>query len=767
MAVSRKVTVGVFAETAEAQRKLDAIAAEAEALGKLNPEIKPQIDRRAASQSLAVLTAELRKAGKEAEGLSGSAGSVAASAESAGAGLTSMASPMGALIGAGVALSPVIFTLGAGLGGLAIGAAGTLSPLLKAAQAAGGLKANLHKLNPEQQAAGRSLLGLGKDYAAFEKALAPAVLSDFSGAVRIAGHVLHDLEPVSKATGIALGGLLSAVDKELASGTWQQFFGFMAREAGPDISLVTANLTDLMQLLPPLVQSLQPVAAGFLTLSDDILKSASAAHKWNAEADRGINRVPVLGQVYRGVIFNFDHLWKTLGFKTTPALKRAATASTALGVSIGTVTSALSAQLTPLLTSQQDWVTWKQSQQAAKTAIDHVKGSLNGQSTAALAADQQIITSTQSAIAFAGSQDKTKAGVARASRVIQDQITFLETHASKSRIAKKEIDLLREAERKLRDIHQQLTVTGAGRWDVVGPGGPGHHVGKMPAAAGWRVPGFGGGDRWPALLEGGEAVIPKHLVPPLAPFLKANKVPGFSAGGIVASYQGAVPGLGKWLVSEDNATLLALQSAVAKATFAGMRAAMSGFGAGQGRAGLRPLENLWTGAGGPGGGTAHVAAAIALAESGGRANAVGPRTPSGSAMGLWQILGQVVAGNIFDPHINALNAVSKYFSAGGFSPWVTFETGAYKQFMDSGGWLRPGWNPPMYNATGRPEHLVPVRSSRPGEDLGPKLDKIIKQNARMIALLETAPAATGAATARGTSRALNGMRIPAARPRGG
>ena len=28
---------------------------------------------------------------------------------------------------------------------------------------------------------------------------------------------------------------------------------------------------------------------------------------------------------------------------------------------------------------------------------------------------------------------------------------------------------------------------------------------------------------------------------------------------------------------------------------------------------------------------------------------------------------------------------------------------------DSGGWLKPGWNPPMINNTGRPEHLVPAR----------------------------------------------------------
>ena len=49
---------------------------------------------------------------------------------------------------------------------------------------------------------------------------------------------------------------------------------------------------------------------------------------------------------------------------------------------------------------------------------------------------------------------------------------------------------------------------------------------------GGRIPGYGGGDTVPAMLEPGEAVVPKHLVPQLAPFLGANKVPGFAAGGL-------------------------------------------------------------------------------------------------------------------------------------------------------------------------------------------------------------------------------------------
>jgi len=53
------------------------------------------------------------------------------------------------------------------------------------------------------------------------------------------------------------------------------------------------------------------------------------------------------------------------------------------------------------------------------------------------------------------------------------------------------------------------------------------------AQTGWRVPGYGGGDIFPAMLEPGEAVVPKHLVHQIAPFMAAHKVPGFAAGGIM------------------------------------------------------------------------------------------------------------------------------------------------------------------------------------------------------------------------------------------
>jgi hypothetical protein len=77
-------------------------------------------------------------------------------------------------------------------------------------------------------------------------------------------------------------------------------------------------------------------------------------------------------------------------------------------------------------------------------------------------------------------------------------------------------------------------------------------------------------------------------------------------------------------------------------------------------------------------------------------------------------------------------------------------------WYDSGVSYLPTGPSIAWNMTGRPERVG-------GEDLGPLLRKIIKQNGRVIALLETAPAAQ----AQATTRALNGLRVPVTRPRGG
>ena len=78
------------------------------------------------------------------------------------------------------------------------------------------------------------------------------------------------------------------------------------------------------------------------------------------------------------------------------------------------------------------------------------------------------------------------------------------------------------------------------------------------------------------------------------------------------------------------------------------------------------LEQLWVSAGGPSWAAAH-AASIAECESGGRVDAY---NPSG-ATGLWQILGSVVPGSLYNAYVNALNAVAKFRASGQtFAQWV-------------------------------------------------------------------------------------------------
>ncbi len=96
------------------------------------------------------------------------------------------------------------------------------------------------------------------------------------------------------------------------------------------------------------------------------------------------------------------------------------------------------------------------------------------------------------------------------------------------------------------------------------------------------------------------------------------------------------------------------------------------------------MSKLWAATGGPRS-QAHVAGAVGMAESGGDPNAVGPPTQWGQAKGLWQILGQVVGGDIFDPTVNAKNAIKKYTDAGGWSPWEAYTNGNYQRYMQRGG----------------------------------------------------------------------------------
>jgi hypothetical protein len=114
---------------------------------------------------------------------------------------------------------------------------------------------------------------------------------------------------------------------------------------------------------------------------------------------------------------------------------------------------------------------------------------------------------------------------------------------------------------------------------------------------------------------------------------------------------------------------------------------------GQGGTGTRytyaQLMGLWINAGGPPA-VAAIAAAIAEAESGGCTAAQNPTDNNGTqtSWGLWQISNGTHAmpvANIYDPNVNARAAVAKYRGAGNaFTPWGTFNSGAYKPFLSPG-----------------------------------------------------------------------------------
>jgi hypothetical protein len=84
----------------------------------------------------------------------------------------------------------------------------------------------------------------------------------------------------------------------------------------------------------------------------------------------------------------------------------------------------------------------------------------------------------------------------------------------------------------------------------------------------------------------------------------------------------------------------------------------------------------------------NTATAIALAESSGNPNAAGDPTLGGS-YGLWQINlaahPEYTAQALYDPQTNANAAYAIYSAAGGqFTPWTTFNTGAYEAYLQNG-----------------------------------------------------------------------------------
>jgi hypothetical protein len=287
----------------DAKAKAARIDAQLTALSKKH--IDPEIDVRTAraEASLAALDLSLERLG----GKSGKEGAVGAAAT----GLSGLVTPMGAAVAAGVALSPVIATLGVGLGGMGAAAFGVISPIEKAAQKTGGLRANMASLGPEQQIVAKSLLGLGQQYHAFESALQPQVLGAFNAGIKIAGSLMRDVEPVAAATGKAFDSFLGQFGATLQDSQWKSFWSFMATTAPQDMQMLGKFVIDLTNDLPGLLRGLQPVATGFLQVSDAVAKGLG-----RLEAPP---RTSTLGELER--------FFASKSFPVTPAMAAAAAES--------------------------------------------------------------------------------------------------------------------------------------------------------------------------------------------------------------------------------------------------------------------------------------------------------------------------------------------------------------------------------------------------------------------------------------------------------
>ena len=161
-----------------------------------------------------------------------------------------------------------------------------------------------------------------------------------------------------------------------------------------------------------------------------------------------------------------------------------------------------------------------------------------------------------------------------------------------------------------------------------------------------------------------------------------------------------ITGMASTFQSQATAAMVASMQAAMKAavTAAAKAAAASAASStytktGAGDYTLAQLEALWIQAGGNPA-VAYNMARIAIAESGGNPNAYN----ASGATGLWQILGAVVSGNLYNPLVNAKNAVAKY-NAGGYAPWESDPAAAGLLGMAQGGLIGgPAapfpWTPP-------------------------------------------------------------------------
>jgi hypothetical protein len=517
-------------------------------------------------------------------------------------------SGIGALVGAGAALAPVVATLGFGLTGLAAAAYGIVKPIANAAQGTGGLQKNLKTLDPIQRQAAISLLGLKKTYDEFQADLKPVVFQDFAAAIGLVTPLLHDLEPVSAAVGKSLATMLNQLSATFAGPQWQGFFAFMARTAPTDVGYLTTAITNLIGALPQLLENLQPISEAILQITaaasqllgplNQVITIAEKSNQAQFKAARGVdswatsilNSIPGLKQVSDSItadqkaVDRFFHSTrpaadgtKKLGEQISVTAGWAQIAATNIG-NMATQVKNLSTQQANALTTQINYtnalLTAANDADALKKALQQ-SGNQIGFHTAAQRASFQAantyITDLSNEAQMAIASGK---GAKTAAADIRGGLPVLDQAKSKSRLYWQEVKTLKhwlDLLSLVPMIREKILVTGAGQWSVTAAL---HKIaqGPGPFAAGGVVPGTGNSDSFPAMLTPGEVVVPKRMVAAGAVNHLRGRLPGFATGGLVPHYSGGVPGIQPWATRNMNVATSQIITGVASSMAAAFAA---------------------------------------------------------------------------------------------------------------------------------------------------------------------------------------------------
>jgi len=500
-----------------------------------------------------------------------------------------------------------------------------------------------------------------------------------------------------------------------------------------------------MNDIPLLVQELQPLATGFLKVTDAILNLPTGIQKVTAAIQQrtGARGNSVFDEISRFVSWGEHHL--PAGNKSiSDLIGLTSQASTAIG-SAGTVmhdaglkaityqqqldqvrystkllmdqqNTALSAQLAygnSLVTAADDAVTLKQK-------LHDSAGQIGLQTQAQRDSFAAANTYIGDLASVATNAYKSGHGVDAAITAIQNGLPTLDSAKTKNRQYWQEVATLKGWLDKLRAekaISENIKLIGAGRWVVTG----GPDAGTIRAmgghtAKGWLVSGgTPGRDSVPIMAMPGELVVPTPMVQAgLVDHLRGT-IPGFAAGGIVGGYGGDLSGLQPWGAANWAAGKTMISVAMAEAmskAFAGWTAganaglAASGGGGSVGAwiaasLGFNRLPGSW----------APLMRILVQKESGGNPLAYNPVSVMGyHAEGIAQMLlptFQAYAaaghGNIWNP-VDNLIASERYIRAIYGSPaGIAGLTGGGTYYgYDQGGYLPPGLSL-AFNGTGRPE----------------------------------------------------------------